>query len=45
MKKEGIFHAPCVFLKKNQKSFRHFNSLQAFWAAARDSFAPAAAPF
>lgn len=35
---------PCVF-EKNQKSFRHFNSLEAFWAAARDSFAPAAAPF
>lgn len=35
---------PCVF-EKNQKSFRHFNSLEAFWAAARDSFAPAAALF
>ena len=45
MKKEGIFHTLCMFLQKNQKSFRHFNSLQSLWAAARDSFALATAPF
>ena len=45
MKKEGIFHTLCVFLRKYQKGFRHFNSLQTLWAAARDSFALATAPF
>lgn len=45
MKKEGIFHTLCVFLQKNKKGFRHFNSLQIFRAAARDSFALATAPF
>ena len=30
MKKEGIFHAPCVFLKKNQKSFRHLTVYKHF---------------
>ena len=32
------------YLQKIQKSFRHLNSLKAFWAAARDSFARATAP-
>ena len=43
--KRGHFSCPLYVFAENQKSFRHFKSLQAFWAAARDSFALATAPF